>query len=91
MPTYEYQCSACDGKFESIHRINDRKAPEADACPICATMGTVKQATLTAPTLGDPVRLGFTRTDGAIKEVLQKIHEKSPGSTLNDSSTLTQI
>jgi len=34
----------------------------------------------------DPVRLGIHKADGGFKEVLQRIHEKTPGSTLNKTS-----
>lgn len=44
---------------------------------------------LTAPTLGDPTKLTATKkVDGGFKEVLQKIHDRSPGSTLNETSSL---
>ena len=35
------------------------------------------------PPLIDPVRLGVTKTDNGFREVMQKIHERSPGSELN--------
>jgi hypothetical protein len=34
----------------------------------------------------DPVRLGVKRPDAGFKEVLQRIHEKTAGSTLNKTS-----
>lgn len=34
------------------------------------------------PSMGDPVRLGI-RKDKGFKEVLQKIHSRTPGSRLN--------
>lgn len=34
----------------------------------------------------DPVRLGIRRPDSGFKEVLQRIHEKTAGSTLNKTS-----
>lgn len=39
-----------------------------------------------APSLGDSIRLGIKRPDGAWKEVLQKIDSRTPGSTLKDNS-----
>ncbi len=39
-----------------------------------------------APSIGDSVRLGIKRPDGAWKEVLQKIDSRTPGSTLKDNS-----
>lgn len=35
------------------------------------------------PPLIDPVRLGIRKTDNGFREVMQKIHSRSPGSDLN--------
>jgi putative FmdB family regulatory protein len=32
MPLYEYQCEACDARFERIQKYSD---PLADTCPTC--------------------------------------------------------
>jgi putative FmdB family regulatory protein len=32
MPLYEYQCQACDNRFELIQKFSD---PPAEACPVC--------------------------------------------------------
>jgi hypothetical protein len=34
------------------------------------------------PMIGDPVNMGVTKRDSGFKEVLQKIHERTPGSDL---------
>ena len=39
-----------------------------------------------APPLMDPVAIGVRRTDQGFKEVLQRIHEKTPGSQLNKTT-----
>jgi len=36
----------------------------------------------------DPVRLGVRKPDQGFKEVLQRIHEKTPGSQLNKNSNI---
>lgn len=36
-----------------------------------------------APMMVDSHRLGVTKTDAGFKEVLQKIHDRTPGSVLN--------
>ena len=33
MPLYEYKCSACNCKFEELHRISESAADSA--CPVC--------------------------------------------------------
>jgi len=43
-----------------------------------------------APAMGDSVRLGLRKPDNGFKEVLQKIHSRSPGSVIKDNSS-TQI
>ena len=40
-----------------------------------------------APMICDPVRVGVRKMDSGFKEVLQKIHERTPGSKLDKSST----
>jgi len=44
------------------------------------------ESLLGMPPLIDPVRLGIRTTDAGFKEVLQRIHEKTPGSQLNKSA-----
>ena len=36
----------------------------------------------------DPVRLGVRKPDQGFKEVLQRIHEKTPGSQLNKTTNI---
>lgn len=38
MPLYEYQCEACDGRFERIQKFSD---PPVEVCPSCG--GAVKK------------------------------------------------
>jgi hypothetical protein len=65
--------------------------PLTKECDNCKSINTIERVMLAAPNMGDPVRLGFTRPDGGIKEVLAKIHEKTAGSKINDSSNLTRM
>lgn len=63
--------------------------PTEEPCSECG--GSVEKVILGAPTVGDAIRLGVTRPDGGMKEVLQKIHERTAGSTLNKTSQLTRL
>ena len=63
--------------------------PTEEPCSECG--GSVEKVILGAPSLGDAIRLGVTRPDSGMKEVLQKIHERTPGSKLNSVSQLTRI
>ena len=86
MPTYEYQCEKCEHYFTRNVSISSMHEPEGEPCVNCGEM-SVKKVILTAPTFGDPVRLGIRRPDNGFKEVLQKIHDKTPGSTLKSNSS----
>lgn len=90
MPTYSYVCATCEKVWDEIHTVATRKDPEEHCCPHCG-QGPVRHGIFDAPPLGDPVRLGFTRPDSGIKEVLQKIQERTPGNTLGSTSTLTRL
>jgi hypothetical protein len=78
MPTYSFQNIKSGEIVEKILRISEREE-WLQANP------EYQQVHLKAPAMGDPVRLGITRMDNGFREVLQKIHERSPGSTLKDS------
>jgi putative FmdB family regulatory protein len=86
MPNYNYKCNKCDHAFEERLMIADRKIPEQSPCPECGATESVVQQ-ITAPMICDPVRVGARKMDSGFKEVLQKIHERAPGSELNKSSS----
>ena len=60
--------------------------PEAIPCPDCQEL-RVKKVIMTAPALGDSVRLRIRRPDEGFKDVLRKIHDSTPGSTLKNNSS----
>lgn len=85
MPNYQYRCEKCQNYFEKVKSFSTMYEPEQEPCAECGELA-VKKVILTAPTLGDSVRLGIRRPDDGFKEVLQKIHEKVPGSNINSDS-----
>jgi putative FmdB family regulatory protein len=82
MPLYEYQCENCSHKFESLRSIKNMKEPESEPCPNCSIIGAVSQKVFTAQIWADAHRVGAKTTDDGFKEVLSRIHERSPGSDL---------
>lgn len=86
MPLYEYQCKTCLAVTEQSQTMANMHVPEGEPCAECGAL-TVEKVMLTAPSIGDPVRLGIRRPSGALKEVLQKVHESTPGSRLNSTSS----
>ena len=60
--------------------------PEEIPCPECQEL-RVKKVIATAPSLGDSVRLRIRRPDEGFKDVLRKIHDSTPGSTLKNNSS----
>ena len=86
MPTYEYQCEQCEHYFTKKLSIDERNTPEMEPCPECQEV-QVKKVMFTAPSLGDPVRLGIKKPSDGFKDVLRKIHAQTPGSKLKDNSS----
>lgn len=89
MPTYTYLCQSCNHTFDRILKIDDRKIPESEECPECKATTVIQS--VAAFSMGDAVRLGFTRPDQGFREVLQKVHERTAGSQLDKLSNLTKL
>jgi putative FmdB family regulatory protein len=86
MPTYEYQCKQCEYYFTEKNNISNMYLPEGEPCPKCQEIA-VEKVMFTAPSIGDAVRLRIKRPDDGFKEVLHKIHEKTPKSRIKDNSS----
>jgi putative FmdB family regulatory protein len=90
MPIYTYQCKTCEFVHEESLKISERDEPLTKACVKCG--GSIHERIIvSAPLMGDPVRLGFRKPDSSIKEALSRTHEKTPGSQLKKHSNLSQI
>jgi predicted nucleic acid-binding Zn ribbon protein len=80
MPTYVFRNKETGEQFEKIMKISEldtfrEQNPQLE---------TVIQSVA----FGDPTKLTSSRKfDTGFKEVLQRIHEKTPGSQLNKSSS----
>ncbi len=92
MPSYDYICSACNKNWDEMHSITDRKIPESRPCPKCGSENTVEQSIVISPlSIGDPVRMGHIKPPKAFQDRLQQIHNKTPGSRMDKTSTITPI
>jgi putative FmdB family regulatory protein len=85
MPLYDYHCNDCNATFEVICKISERDDPHT--CPECSSTET-SQCMLSCPSIGDPVRMGITQKKNGFQNVLRKIHEKTAGSMLNQTTDL---
>lgn len=84
MPLYDFQCKECEQFFEVQCKIAERT--QKKECPACGSLNT-DQAFIRAPQINaDPI--GGNQHRKAFREVLNKIHQKSPGSTLNKTTEL---
>jgi predicted nucleic acid-binding Zn ribbon protein len=78
MPTYDFRNKDTGEVFEMFMKIAEKEQYLKDNT-------NIEQALLTAPAFtGDHVAI---KKDTGFKEVLQKIHEKTPGSQLNTISS----
>lgn len=83
MPVYVMRNKKTGKVFEHVMHVSEYDA-YMEAHPNVERHHTPDQM---AP-LVDPLRLSATRhLDGGFKEVLQKIHETTPGSRLNSTSS----
>lgn len=78
MPLYDFRNKETGEVFEKFMSISAKEDYLKDNPNIESMLGM--------NALIDPVRLGVRRADNGFKEVLQRIHEKTPGSTLNKTS-----
>ncbi len=79
MPTYIFRNKETGEQFEKIMKISELDTFR-EQNPQLETI-------IQSPMICDPVRVGARKMDTGFKEVLQRIHEKTPGSQLNKSST----
>ena len=80
MPTYTFKNKETSEITEVVMKIAELD-PYREANPHLETV-------IGASMLGDPTKLSASRKyDSGFKEVLQRIHEKTPGSQLNKSSS----
>ena len=79
MPTYSFRNRETGEVFEKFMSISAREVYLQEN-PNIETMlsGT--------PMIVDPVRIGVRKVDSGFKEVLQKIHSRTPGSRLNKTN-----
>ena len=78
MPLYDFKNKDTGEVFEKMMSISAKEEYLVANPNIEPVLG--------ANMLIDPVRLGIRKTDQGFKEVLQRIHEKTPGSQLNQSA-----
>lgn len=72
MPTYAWKNKETGEITENVMKIAELDAYK-EANP------HLERYITTAPTMGDPVRLGLRKPDAGFKEVLQKISDRTPG------------
>jgi len=80
MPTYVFRNKETGEQFEQVMKMSELDQFRVEN----PQLETVIQSVA----FGDPTKLTTTRKfDSGFKEVLQKIHERSPGSELNKTSS----
>ena len=80
MPTYVFRNKETGEQFEKVMKMSELD-PFREENPQLETV-------IQSVAFGDPTKLSTTRKfDSGFKEVLQKIHERSPGSELNKTSS----
>lgn len=82
MPNYDYHCNECQVDFIDIQLpIADRNLPCEEPCPSCNATGTIERI-LSAPAIGDSVRLGRTGFSSSWTDHLAQMKSKHLHSTI---------
>lgn len=81
IPTYEYQCKACDHKFTQIARMSDCTKACEEPCPECKAEGTVERyyGADTHLEWSDPWQLGTKKPPSDWREFLGRLKKNTPG------------
>jgi hypothetical protein len=80
MPTYVFRNKETGEQFEKIMKMSELDTFRQENPQVETVIQSVA--------FGDPTKLTSSRKfDTGFKEVLQRIHEKTPGSELNKSSS----
>lgn len=80
MPTYDYQCKACEHVFTKFCKISERDEPTKTPCPECGAEDKVSQS-IGAPAFCYEVGGSLRKAGDGWKEVLSKVKE---GCTINN-------
>ena len=83
---YEYKCNNCGHTFERVVKMAERLDAIEAPCPECEVSNEIEQV-LSMPAVIDVHKtMNAKKPDGQFRERMQKIHENTPGSTLNNSN-----
>lgn len=80
MPTYTFRNKETGDTFDQFMTISSREQ-------FLKENPNLEPVINGAPMVCDPVRVGARKMDTGFKEVLQKVHEQTPGSRLNKTSS----
>lgn len=86
MALYDFLCNECNEQFEVSCKISDLKTKE-HLCPSCGSTN-VSQHIFSAPKRAESHRLGVNQRQREFKDVLNRIHKTTPGSTLDKTTNL---
>lgn len=87
MPIYEFKCSSCGSDHDLMKKISDRDVTETDICPDCGKTGTLNRS-VGSPLIAYSVNVnGSGKPPEGFREVLRRIHSRSPGSQMQHTSS----
>ena len=75
MPSYDYQCKACNHVFTKFSKISERNVPTENPCPECGAEESVSQAIGAVPMSYSGSMSNLRKAGDGWKEVLSKVKE----------------
>lgn len=87
MPIYNFKCNSCETEHELMKKISSRDETTDDACPECGDIGTLNRQ-VGAPLIGYSTHVnGSGKPPEGFREVLRRIHSRTPGSAMDRTSS----
>ena len=77
MPTYDYQCDACNHVFDLFETIANRDQPCSAPCPAC-NKSDVRRGFITAPTAGVDFNVTADSVAPGFNEVMDRMRTLVP-------------
>lgn len=87
MPIYNFKCQVCLTDQDLMKKIADRDSTSQDSCTTCGVTGALNRQ-VAAPLIGYSTHVnGAGKPPEGFREVLRRIHTRTPGSQLHKTSS----
>lgn len=83
MPFYNFKCNKCEHAWDDLLLLKNRDKPCKSPCPKCNEKKCVVRE-IGAPIMSEPHKMGLKRPDQGFREVMAKIKQHHPKTSIRD-------